>query len=95
MIKRIVELTFQPDRIDDFLAAFNESKSFIRGFPGCHSMELLRCIQPDNVFFTYSIWDDEAALDAYRRSELFRSTWSRTKPLFADSPQAWSTVEWE
>ena len=94
MIKRIVQLSFQADKIDDFLAVFRESKALILGFPGCHHVELLRCTQPDNVFFTYSFWEDDSALERYRRSELFRSTWSRTKPLFSDKPQAWSMVEW-
>ena len=94
MIKRIVKLTFQPGSVDDFIAIFRESQGLIVGFPGCRHVELLRCTQPDNVFFTYSFWEDEAALEYYRQSELFRSTWARTKALFADKPQAWSVVEW-
>ncbi|MCB0578322.1 MAG: antibiotic biosynthesis monooxygenase [Phaeodactylibacter sp.] len=94
MIKRIVKLTFDPRRTGDFLALFRESKPRILGFPGCRHVELLRCTDPDNVFFTYSFWEDAAALEAYRTSDLFRSTWSRTKPLFADKPQAWSVVDW-
>ena len=94
MIKRIVKLTFQPDRIADFLAIFRESKGLILAFPGCHHVELLRCTQPENVFFTYSFWEDESALGRYRESALFRSTWNRTKQLFADKPQAWSTEEY-
>ncbi|MCB0584050.1 MAG: antibiotic biosynthesis monooxygenase [Phaeodactylibacter sp.] len=95
MIKRIVKLTFQQERADDFLAIFRESKKQILGFPGCQHLELLRCTQPDNIFFTYSFWDDETALERYRQSELFRSTWSRTKKLFADRAHAWSVEEWE
>jgi len=94
MIKRIVQLTFQPDRTDDFLSIFRESKSLIEAYPGCQHVELLRCTDPDNVFFTYSFWEDEEALERYRQSELFRATWSRTKVLFADKPRAWSTEEW-
>lgn len=95
MIKRIVLLTFQPDKVDAFLAIFRESKGRIRAFPGCRRLELLRCTRPDNVFFTYSFWEDEAALEAYRRSELFRATWSRAKPLFAAKPRAWSVTDGE
>ncbi|MCO6477370.1 MAG: antibiotic biosynthesis monooxygenase [Phaeodactylibacter sp.] len=94
MIKRIVKLTFQPEKVDDFLAIFRDSGGLIRAFPCCHHVELLRCTEPDNVFFTYSFWEDGTALERYRRSALFRSTWKRTRQLFAGEPEAWSTVEW-
>jgi quinol monooxygenase YgiN len=90
MIKRIVKLTFQEDKIDDFLKIFEGSKSRIRNFEGCHYVELLRAQSPKNVFFTFSIWENEAALEEYRGSELFRTTWSQTKILFSDKPVAWS-----
>ena len=92
MIKRIVKLTFQPDQVHTFLQIFEESKDEIRNFPGCQHMELLRCPQPESIFFTLSIWNDENALDAYRQSAVFQHTWSRTKVLFRDKPEAW-TVE--
>ena len=49
---------------------------------------------PD-VFFTYSIWTSAEYLDAYRKSKLFRATWTKTKALFADKVQAWSIKEVE
>jgi hypothetical protein len=91
MIKRIVKLTFREEAVDTFLQeVFEPSKSRIRAFPGCRHMELLRHIQQPNVMFTLSHWDDEAALDAYRQSELFQSTWAKTKALFAEKAEAWS-----
>jgi heme-degrading monooxygenase HmoA len=42
------------------------------------------------VLFTYSLWESEADLNAYRHSELFEDTWKHTKALFADKPAAWS-----
>lgn len=84
-------MTFQPDKVADFQLIFSESKEKIRNSKGCQHLELLRCVKPDNVFFTYSFWDSEADLNNYRHSELFKATWSRTKVLFADKPEAWST----
>lgn len=84
-------MTFQPDKVADFQSIFSESKEKIRNFEGCQHLELLRCVKPDNVFFTYSFWESEANLDNYRHSEFFKATWSRTKVLFADKPEAWST----
>lgn len=91
MIKRIVKLTFREAAIPDFMAIFEASKDRIRGFDGCHHMELLQSLGDSrNVLFTLSVWESEAALDRYRQSELFRTTWERTKLLFADKPEAWS-----
>lgn len=90
MIKRIVKLTFDPAKTDDFLSVFEEMKLQIRSFEGCSHLELWRSRSEPNVFFTFSIWDTEAHLDAYRQSELFQGTWRRTKALFAARPEAWS-----
>ncbi len=95
MIKRIVRLTFDPDKTDEFLGVFEEMKTQIRGFDGCRHLELWRSRSEPNVFFTFSIWDTEAHLEAYRHSALFQATWQRTKALFTARAQAWSvdTVE--
>ncbi|MCK6691825.1 MAG: antibiotic biosynthesis monooxygenase [Thermoanaerobaculia bacterium] len=93
MIKRIVKMTFRPEAVQTFLDdVFEESKNRIRAFPGCRHMELLRSVQAPEVLFTLSYWNGEEDLEAYRRSELFRSTWEKTKVLFAEKAEAW-TVE--
>jgi quinol monooxygenase YgiN len=92
MIKRIVKLTFQEDKIDDFKQIFEESKNQIRQRAGCMHVELLQDIAKTNVFFTLSYWDSEADLEAYRQSELFKTTWAKTKILFSDKPAAWSVL---
>ena len=92
MITRIVRMEFEPDKVADFLAIFDASKSQIRHFPGVRRLELHRDAELKNVFFTYSVWDSADALEAYRHSELFGSVWGRTKVLFSGRPQAWSLV---
>jgi len=90
MIKRIVKLSFQEDKLTAFREIFEESKAKIKGFEGCHHVELLQGIDPNNIFFTFSIWDSEAALNKYRHSDLFQKIWAKTKVLFSDKPEAWS-----
>jgi len=92
MIKRIVKLTFREEETDTFLQIFEESQEQIRNFPGCRHLELLRGLTAENIFFTYSFWESEEHLEAYRLSPLFKSTWSRTKKLFSEKPQAWSVT---
>lgn len=97
MIKRIVKMTFREDAVETFLnEVFEHSKNRIRAFPGCRHMELLRQKNKPNVLFTLSFWDDETALEAYRQSELFKTTWAKTKVLFAEKAEAWTVevIDW-
>ncbi|PCJ83526.1 MAG: antibiotic biosynthesis monooxygenase [Flavobacteriales bacterium] len=90
MIIRIVKMTFLPERVDDFLEVFGNFKEKIRAFEGCSKVELLQDVRQPHVFFTYSWWDSETHLNNYRHSELFQSTWAKTKQLFSDKAEAWS-----
>lgn len=92
-IKRIVKLTFREDTVAVFLEqVFEKSKDRIRAFPGCRHMELLQQTDRPEVLFTFSIWEDAAALETYRQSELFQRTWAATKALFAEKAEAWSVA---
>lgn len=84
-------MTFREDSVGTFLRdVFEHSKDRIREFPGCRHMELLRNLKRPTILFTLSIWEDESALEAYRQSELFQTTWAKTKVLFAEKAEAWS-----
>ena len=90
MLVRIVRMTFQEDKLPDFHIIFDNSKYKIRAFPGNHHLELLRDPDQPNVRITYSLWVSGEALEAYRRSDLFRATWAATKALFAERAIAFS-----
>lgn len=86
-------MTFQPDKTADFKANFEKHKLQIRGVEGCEKLLLLQDINDINVYFTYSWWQSEKHLDAYRNSELFKGVWKFTKSLFSARAEAWSTTE--
>jgi len=90
MIKRIVKMTFKPDLTDSFIAIYSRNWEKIRTFPGCHHVELLRDRANPSVFFTYSHWESEIALNNYRNSDLFIAVWGSVKPLFDAKAAAWS-----
>ena len=90
MLVRIVRMAFAPDAVDQFLERFDHAAARIRSFPGCQHLELWRDADAPSVCTTYSHWSSAEALETYRESDLFRSTWSTIKPLFADRPQAHS-----
>lgn len=90
MIHRIVIMTFKEDEINSFLEVFDASKIHIRNFPGCMGLTLLQTTNKPHQMSTYSIWESEKALDTYRESDLFKTTWAKTKVLFAEKPIAFS-----
>ena len=90
MIIRIVKMEFRPESVLEFRAVFNRIKDKVAGFEGCMHLELLNESGTSEVLFTYSVWRDEASLNKYRFSELFRTTWSEIKPLFLLPAEAWS-----
>ena len=83
-------MTFEKENIPSFERIFQASSPRIRTFPGCTHLELLQDADNPQVFFTYSRWESEADLQAYRESDFFREVWGQTKKLFAERPRAWS-----
>jgi len=86
-------MSFAPEKTEDFKTIFENSRHLIKGFEGCDHVELLQDKLHSNVFFTFSLWQSEEHLNAYRDSEVFAKVWSATKILFNDKPQAWSLTE--
>jgi len=93
MLIRIVRMNFHKEQVPSFLALFQNSKSVIKSFPGCTYLELLQDASDACVFYTYSHWSDEKALESYRDSTFFKGTWAKTKVLFASKAQAFSLKE--
>ena len=93
MIVRIVRMKLAPENVETFKTYFQESYSKIRNFEGCRELALFTDINEAGVVITYSKWDNEAALNLYRDSEVFKSTWAKVKPLFIAKPEAFSMQE--
>lgn len=90
MIVRIVKLTFREEEIPTFQQILIDSKEKIRAFPGNLYLEMLQDENNPCIFFTYSQWEQAEDLENYKHSELFQSTWAKTKVLFSAKPEAWS-----
>lgn len=86
-------MSFKPDGIGEFKDIYNRNWQNIKGFDGCSHVELLQDQNNPSLFFTYSLWDSEKHLNAYRHSELFERVWGATKILFNEKPQAWTVNE--
>jgi quinol monooxygenase YgiN len=92
-IIRIVRLSFREDKVEDFMHIYKTSKDRIKSFEGCTHLELFRDQNHDNVFYTFSKWKSNDCLENYRISELFKTTWIKTKALFNSKPKAFSLKE--
>jgi len=84
---------FREDSLDKFQEIFEAARPLIQAFSGCQSVELLKDLSNPSIRFTYSLWNSESDLENYRNSELFKTTWAKTKLLFAEKPMAWSVIE--
>ncbi len=87
-IHRVVKMTFKPEKLDDFLLVFEESKDKIRARSGCLSLQLIQDPDRLNILSTSSIWESENDLEDYRNSDLFLETWKKTKIHFAEKAEA-------
>lgn len=93
MITRIVKLKFQERYITDFKEFTKDIETTIRNQKGCLHLEIYQDILDKSIFFTYSKWESEDALNNYRKSDFFRNIWPKTKLWFAGKPEAWSVIK--
>lgn len=93
MLIRIVKMRFEPTEIQNFQDLFQKHQTHIRHFEGCHRLELYQDQKNPSLFFTYSYWQSEKHLNAYRHSDLFAEVWQKTKAKFCEKPEAWSLTK--
>ena len=90
MIYRIVKLKFARREMQTIKPLFTAVAPKVRGTDGCTYLEILYDLRDSGKVMTYSRWESEAHLEAYRESEIFRSFWSKIKPDFIKPAEAWS-----
>ncbi|MDA1028029.1 MAG: antibiotic biosynthesis monooxygenase [Bacteroidetes bacterium] len=90
MIVRIVQLTIAPSQTEAFTTLYLASMERIQSSAGCLELTLLRDVTDPNCVTTLSKWTDLEALEAYRHSEFFRSTWAEAKQMFSEKAKAFS-----
>ena len=90
MIKRIVKMSFELEKVENFKSIYELNWHKIKGFEGCLHVELLQDRSIPSIFFTYSNWESENHLNNYRDSIVFKTVWASTKVLFNQKPEAWT-----
>ncbi len=89
MITRLVKLSIQSERLEEFHELFEINKKSIRNFDGCKHLEVLGGLE-NEVVFTFSRWQSENHLNQYRKSELFGRIWPKVKEMMNAKPEAWT-----
>ncbi|GAB4282635.1 MAG: hypothetical protein Kow0068_07300 [Marinilabiliales bacterium] len=93
MITRIVKMEINEADIDSYLEKVQSVLDKIKSFDGCVSINILNDKEVSNRFFSYSTWESEEKLDAYRNSEWFKQIWSEIRQYFKSPAQAWMVVD--
>ena len=93
MIIRIVTLKFEEKDIPAFQQIFAQSKPRILKFKGCTQVDLLQSTEDPGTMLTYSHWESEDHLNAYRKSEFFGSVRPNTKSMLIAKPSAISLIQ--
>lgn len=95
IITRIVKMTFREDSRLSFEGIFHITRPGILQFEGCFSVELHRDTHNPSTYITISRWASSDALENYRSSEFFKTTWAKVKGMFIDKAAAWTleTIE--
>ena len=88
-----MKIKLKPGSSEAFSKLFRKSEAAIVAQPGCRSLELLHATGDPDLVFTFSRWENEEALQEYRASGLFLSTWTEVKKLFSDKAEAWTLAE--
>ena len=92
MITRIIKITIDPVNTDDFRQFITLMKDNFSTIGGCQHIDILNDKEDKNIFFMYTIWETEAMLNKYRKSELNKTFWNKLNQWSIKEPQAW-TVE--
>jgi len=86
-------MEIEPEELENFLESFRGVRKQILNFPGCKDLEFWQEYDQTYKVSTFSVWESVDALEAYRVSDLFRSTWAKVKPLFRSRARARSYKE--
>ena len=91
MILRIVRMSFSPDKIQDFIKFSMKAKPQLKE-GRLFKREIICGLRIFQCVLHKSKWISPEALEKYRQSDLFKSTWARTKVLFNESASAFFGV---
>lgn len=86
---------FQAEKVEVFMHILKKVKLVLETFPGCMYLEILQDATDPNIYYTYSHWANETALENHRDSTFIQETWAHTKVLFTSKAQVFSLKKFQ
>src|SRR5690606_5363917 len=85
MLIQMVRIEVQPDRVDEFLAAFRINYVGTREEPGNLRFDVLRDPDASNLFFVYEVFESKEALEEHRNTPHYQECVRRIDPILMGS----------
>jgi (4S)-4-hydroxy-5-phosphonooxypentane-2,3-dione isomerase len=79
----VVELDIVPAELDKFIAAIKENGAAAVKEPGCREFNIIVSQKNPNHIMLFEVYDNVAALDAYRVTDHFKKYQATTKDMVA------------
>lgn len=92
MILRVVKMKVESKKIEAFELFMNNLHDEKLKIPGCLHFDFFHEKRNINVYYTYTIWENEKYFKQYKKLDLFKEVVSTLKSLCLEEPQAW-TIE--
>jgi quinol monooxygenase YgiN len=83
-------MQFHSNSVNEFKETFSLAEEKIRNFAGCYALKIMQDENNPLIYSTISIWENEEALEVYRKSNLFKTTWEAAKKGFSGKPIAFT-----
>ena len=83
----LAKLPVQPDKRDEFVAAFSSMFPVVEDEPDTLAYVLHTDDSDENLFWVYELYQDQAALDEHGRSDAMKAAIEAFGPLLAGRPE--------
>lgn len=92
MILRVVKMKVESKKIEAFELFMNNLHDEKLKLSGCLHFDFFHEKENNNIYYAYTIWENEKYFKQYKKSDLFKEVVTTLKSLCIEEPKAW-TIE--
>ncbi|OFX61669.1 MAG: hypothetical protein A2046_04560 [Bacteroidetes bacterium GWA2_30_7] len=93
MIVRIVKMQVNESNKVLFKQTLKDYQPLLKKQKGCMQIDMLNDKKIKDIYYSYTIWDNEENLKKYKNSDFYKELSSKVLPLCEKEPQAWTVDE--
>lgn len=87
-VREVAEITIDPAREAEFLAAAGEAVQHFRAAEGCHAMRIEKVVETPGLYRLFVLWESlEHHNDLFRNSDGFKQWRALVGPFFLAPPK--------